>query len=245
MTDDAEEISLLDILVFFAEHWLLLILVPALVAAGAYIWAHTLPPTYRATVSITVPELDAPDAPTIDTRSFYRAVMTSRKGVETEISSTGATITAESGDAERASDLALAARSDAVDALIGEFEHHVATAQSAIAELDPVLNHIRGNIGNDPAQALALVQILDALGPFQSRLSQAAQGIEMLQTEPTVEVSRQGPRPILIGLLAGACAGALLLIFIATKKGLANAAGSEDGREKLQRIRSAFFLPKK
>jgi hypothetical protein len=182
MIDDADGISLLDMLVFFAENWLLLILMPALVAVGTYMWVGTLPPTYKATISITVPEMDVEGAPPIDTRSFYRAVLAPREGIKAAISSNGATITAEHWDAERASEMAIAVHSDAVAALTLAFEQHVDVAEAIIAKLDPVLNQIRGDIGDDPTQVLALVQILDALGPLQSRVLKSALGIETLQT---------------------------------------------------------------
>ena len=53
-----DEISLLDLLVTVAEHWMLLVIVPFLVGIAAYGFASLQPATWRSSAVIGLPQAE-------------------------------------------------------------------------------------------------------------------------------------------------------------------------------------------
>lgn len=242
MTDDQDEISLLDIAVFAAENWLLLIFLPLAVAVGTFAWASNTAPTYTATIELGLPDPGDDARSPYVTPAFYEATIAERDGVEIEVTASGAAIATQASSQDAAIERAQSAYADIAAPVIAAAQGERDTAMAVIATASNAIELIQSEVDEDPAAALTLLEMQSALVPFQERLSEATAVIEALQTPPAAEAARAGRSAVLYAALAALATGLVLLVLLALRQGMRAAAATSEGREKLRRIADALLL---
>lgn len=240
MTDATDEISLLDIAVFLAENWLALLILPLIVAGGAYAWASMTPTTYIASATLQIPAGPDGEPLDIDWRGLYNLVAEPRAGVESEFADSGISIVARADTAGAAENAAQQAYDEIVAPLVEQTQEMTTQDEAIIGRANQLLE--RTEQGDDDITAASAIIALEMSGRAQDRLSIYAQALQTLQQPADIHVSRSGARPALMAVGSWVAAGLVLLIILALRNGLRNAAKTVEGREKVQRIRTAFFL---
>lgn len=230
-----EEISLLDMLVFLAENWLILIFGPLIVGAAVYFATNQSPATYLASLEIELPSAQDRARP-----SLVNEVQSSREGVTASmqddtvfISVSGATPRqAEAGAIEAYNDIAAVITSALADRL-SRLEQTRALLIRPVDEL---------SASDDPQAILATADLLVAIAPIDEEIFHIENDMRSLDSPARVSVRRTGQSPALQAIIAAMGSGLILLILLATRKAMLSATATDEGREKIQRIKRAFFI---
>ncbi|WP_196258700.1 hypothetical protein [Pelagibacterium limicola] len=243
MTDYADdEISLLDVAVFLAEHWLLLVIGPVVAALIAYAMAATTEQTYTSSIDIEMPYALAREGQIADPQAIYREAFVPRDAVSMTDIKDGVRITATGATAGEVSGRVLEARRQFVAPAIEALSETRVSAQRAIDILAPLVEPVSSSIDGEPEAALVYVQLRDALVSARRHLLDVDRAIAALATEQPPSVRREGRTSALDAALAGIGAFIILLAAVAIRRGIAVAARDERNSERFDRIRAALLF---
>lgn len=271
-TRSDDEISLLDLLLVFAQNWLLLVIGPAIVGAITFGVLVSQPQTYRfeATIGLPVQIVEAlianlEDEGSIDPRLAPTATgadglsVTQGSDVQSSLlvvrhrdANAGAAfenllISLASG----AEDLRLPNAHSNLSDRIGALRAAQAFRDGVIARLEHALVEVSAAEPSDAqayaAAALALDQILTSrtaasLELDALELDLATAGAQEIAVSPIAGPMREGRSPALMAAIAVLGSGFLLLVFVFIRAGLRGALNDAEAREKIEKIKNAFFL---
>lgn len=228
-----DEISLLDILVFFAERWMLFVIVPVVLAVAVFGIASVMPSAYSATSTITLPQ-------SVTLPAAIRSGFSADPDVTVAFSNTDVTITARASSSADAVARATATRDAVLGALSEGIEEDVARAQAVIDRLLPYIDRLDSAQADDPAYAISLLAVQDRVDDAQSELDAAMLQRDGVAITPEVTVRRDGANPALLAVLAWLGTGFVLLIATMAITGWRTAASDPENGAKIARIRRAF-----
>lgn len=242
MSDDASNVSLLDALVFLAENWIVLLVVPLLVGAGVFWWTMRVPPTFVATTSIYLPALDRESEDwALEIPGFQQALFHPRPGVSVEIAEDDAIITALGSSMTDATERATEAQASAIGAVVRQYEQRLVPLDAAIARIAPIVARI-DETPDDLSTAISRAQLLGALNDAQIRQMEIHETIERLTAQPIVSIARVENSPYAKATAAWVTAFFSMLLVLACLSSIRRIAATEPGRSKIARIRNAFLL---
>lgn len=250
-----DEISLLDLLVIIAEHWLVLIIVPLLIGALTFGVVSMQPQTYRSEAVLALPaaafgplgETEPGLSITEDTTAGTTQLVLTRQDpdvaarLQAIISSILAVEAGELPDA----------RSE-VMGRIANLEQTMALRDGIIARITTALSELERDTPFDTQAYAAASSALEGIltGRQEAQMMAAELRTELAEMPSEIIVSPpsnaeiEGVSALLMALLATLGSGFALLIAVFVRAGFRNAAQDEEGQEKLDRIKNALLLRK-
>lgn len=249
-----DEISLLDLLVIIAEHWLVLVVVPLLIGALAFGMVSMQPHSYRSEAVLTLPAavispLEEPGLSiTQDTNTGTTQLVLAGPDPDVTMRLTaiisGIELAIEAGELPDA-------RGELLDQ-IAVLDQSMALRDGIIARITTALSDLERASPFDTqayaAASSALEELLTGRQDAQVLAAELRNELAAIPTEIVVSAptnaSLEGRSPLLMALLATLGAGFVLLIAVFMRAGFRNAAQDEDGQEKLDRIKNALLLRK-
>lgn len=244
----SDELDLLDIAVFVAQHWVFIFLVPAVLAVAAFFVAGQTQRTYTATTTIALPAssgLEATDPiPMIVSNVGYAANRLSDDRVSVTVQGGNITVSSSGDDPQVATDrlrnaIHEIARAGQVE--IDEQQIYVSRSQSNLERLDAA-------IGSADAEDITPAA-LATTETMRARVATGVRQIELAQswlagiTSIEAEVRDTSRSPRLTGLLTLVLSGVVTASACAIRAWWRRARISPITREKINRIRAAFWLP--
>lgn len=268
-----DEISLLDLLVTIAEHWLLLVVVPILAGLAAYAFAAQQTGTWRSSAAVGLPQAEvsrylqtvfdeegALAGTGVPVSDIERGLVLSKGSTDgrtrIELSLPGPET------AERALEAVLARLSAAVEsggivrpqvqieAEIAVLAQEISLRERMIATLTRTIEESEAAASFDAtiyaSAASTLNEIMNARDQQQARRTLLMNNLAALPVDVIEQDASSGARvgqsPLTIALLVFVGTGVVLLILIFIRAGLRNAAADPETRDKIDRIRRAFWL---
>ncbi|HWJ88267.1 MAG TPA: hypothetical protein VNS12_09370 [Pelagibacterium sp.] len=250
------EISLLDLLVIIAEHWLVLVVVPLLIGVLAFGMVSMQPHSYRSEAVLTLPA--AVISPLGDTEPGLSITQDTNTGT-TQLVLAGPDPDVTMRLTAIISGIELAIEAGELPDARGELLDQIAVLDQSMALRDGIIARITTALSDleraSPfdtqayaAASSALEELLTGRQDAQVLAAELRNELAAIPTEIVVSAptnaSLVGRSPLLMALLATLGAGFVLLIAVFMRAGFRNAAQDEDGQEKLDRIKNALLLRK-
>lgn len=243
MREESVSLSLVDIVVFIAENWLLIFVAPLAVAIIFYAWQSMTPGVYVAGLDAVIPqEIELSPDEDRPLTGIYPPPFVEMEGVQTSLTRTGFSIRAEGSSPGQAQNRAEAAYRATVAPIVVALERERLKADSIVAVVDDMVESLESDLAGNIENAVALLELETVLAPVEARLHGTQAVITALEAVPAVTVARSGMEPAQVGVLAGVGAALLTVLALAVRQGWRSIAATEEGRLKLGRIRNAFVL---
>lgn len=248
MNEDEKSISLIDIVVFVAENWLLIFMAPLVAAIIFYAWQNSSPRVYVAELDAVVPQeiRNAHPAGTEGYRPLtgvYPPPFVGMEGVRTSLTSRGFLVRAEANSSSEARSRAERAYQATIAPMIEALEAERQNAGAILATTDSVLAGIESDLAaGDIENVMALVELEVALAPIEARIHSAETMIAALENVPIADITQRGMSPALVSALGGLAAASVVVIALAIRQRWRSVAATDDGQLKLRRIKDAFAL---
>lgn len=226
------ELSPLDVLVFLAERWMLLLLGPLAAGAIGYVATAQLPAEYSATLELAA---EVPSLSTLyqDDLPSLESATAARRGSKIVITATGPSQEEAEGNVVAASDELIAPMAEALNEHLGRLLQTRARLSAPLAPL---------SVRDDAQAVLATAELLLVLAPIDEEILQIEEALYSLGTTQEVSLRSEGfPRHFVVVLLAIATF-IVLLLASAFQQYAREATMNETTRRKLAQIRRALLL---
>ncbi|GEM_PF-5457708 len=241
----SDEITILDVAVFLAERWLILVLVPTFAAIGVFLLAPEPPATYVATATMILPSNStAENADSLPrwSRGFSLALSQAQEDVSTTAMGDRVVLRAERSSEDDAEAAVLSSYSALSEPVIE-------TLSDELARLENLLLAMSAGISlpiedtDSIATIAAKAQVQSALFPLDEQAWLIRGMIADLQIAPAVTTSRLSVfGSEFYAAVAAICAFFLTLAVALLRTAMKTATSDPDSSEKLARISAAFRL---
>ncbi|EKF59370.1 hypothetical protein QWE_11246 [Agrobacterium albertimagni AOL15] len=229
-----EAIDLLDLAVFVARYWVILIFVPLVAAAIVYLMSSTTSSPYTANTRFQVPHFVANDI--VDNAVALIFQDEPSDGVTVNVSERVISISTLSPTREEAISVIRKERSRIAEAL--------KTAIDVYAELlerqKELLEQLVADDGRSAETILEVIKLTSHVKNQSQRLSAAQAWTNNISTQQ-IEASSTA-RPLIHGIAAGALTGLIALIFAVVRTTISHLRQDPKSSAKLDQVRHAFLM---
>ncbi len=232
--DQVETIDLLDLAVFFARYWVILIIGPLVAAALVYAISSSTSSLYTANTRLQVPDFVAEDI--VDNAVALIFQVEPQDGVTVNVNERVISISTVSPTREEAISVVRTERSRIADSL--------KTAIDVYAELLDRQNELLEQlVADDRRSAETLLEVITLTSSVRNqsqRLSAAQAWTNNIATQQ-IEASSTA-RPLIHGIAAGALTGLIALIFAIFRTAISHLRENPKTSAKLDQVRHAFLM---
>lgn len=248
MTNDVDQISILDIGVVLAENWMTILLAPLILSVLVYAGASAMQPTVAATIELAIPIDSESGDFSVDPGLLYGAAFAYREGVSTTMSCSESQelgrvlpcdsiiFTAKASSEEEAIELAQEAYKAAAAALVADFQSQFSDAQAAIAIVAPFVRIVEDSLEDEPHNGRVLLDLTASLVMYQGRAELASDMINSLQEEPFARIDRIGMPPLQVAVTVWIASTCLVLVVLALWLAFRGVSAMEEGRTNRSRL---------
>ncbi len=232
--NQVETIDLLDLAVFFARYWMILIIGPLVAAAIVYAISSTTSSPYTANMRVQVPSFVANDI--VDNAVALIFQVEPRDGVTVDVSERVISISTLSPTREEAISVIRTERSRIADAMKAAIDVYAELLDGQKELLEQLVADDRRN-----AETIREVITLTSHVRNQSQRLSAAQAWTNNISTQQIESSSTA-RPLINGIAAGALTGLIALIFAIIRTAISHLRENPESSAKLDRVRHAFLM---
>lgn len=251
MTDQRDdEISVLDMAVFLAEHWIFIFLIPAALAVVAFFLAGQLDRGHTASATINLPgaavRKEAHVIPTMVAEMIYFAEQVESEAINVITSPNSITISATAQTSASASAMVRSAIGEISAVATQSIDDHAERVAAIAAYVERLTDIIeRTGNGEVSADAVATAAELRNQASLDARDIEIARGVLTKIEETSVSQSPAGRSPMFYALLVLLFAGMFATAICSVVAMVRSARNNEGSRAKFDRILAAFGVKPK